>query len=41
MIDIKKEELEEFENILNKQFIYSRFYDEDFIYANGDYSKAL
>jgi hypothetical protein len=41
MLDIKKDELEAFEYIINKNFDYNRQFDTDFIYANGDYQKAL
>jgi hypothetical protein len=41
MIDIRKEELEAFEDIVNKQFGYSRHFDEDFICAHGNYDRAL
>jgi hypothetical protein len=41
MIDIKKEDIEAFEQIINKQFGYSRHFDEDFLHAAGNYERAL
>lgn len=41
MLDIKKDELQAFESIITKNISYSRQFDQDFIYANGDYEKAL
>ena len=41
LLDIKKDEIESFEHIIKQNFSYSRQYDTDFIYANGNYEKAL
>lgn len=41
MLDIKKDELEAFEEIIQRNFSYSRQFDNDFIVANGDYQKAI
>jgi hypothetical protein len=41
MVDIRKEELEAFEELINRQIGYSRHFDEDFICANGDYARAI
>ncbi len=41
MVDIRKDELEAFEELVNRQIAYSRHFDEDFICANGDYDRAI
>jgi len=41
MIKIKQEELEAFEELISRQAKYSRNFDEEFIYSNGDYEKAI
>jgi hypothetical protein len=41
MVDIRKEELSAFEELINRQIGYSRHFDQDFICANGNYAKAM
>lgn len=41
MLDIRKDELEAFQQIITKNITYSRQFDQDFIYANGNYERAL
>jgi hypothetical protein len=41
MVGIRREELEAFEEVIDRQFGYSRHFDEDFICANGDYDRAI
>ena len=41
MLDIKKDEVEAFEYIIEKNFNYNRQFDVDFIVTNGDYELAL
>lgn len=41
MLDIRREELEAFEELVGRQFAYSRHFDEDFLQANGDYQRAI
>lgn len=41
MVQIKKEEFEAFEQIILRNFSYSRHFDEDFIQADGKYDVAI
>lgn len=41
MMQIKKDELEAFEYIIRRNYSYNRQFDTDFIYANGNYQKAI
>ena len=41
MLEIKKDELEAFEQIIKTSFDYNRQFDTDFIVADGNYEKAL
>lgn len=41
MVDIRKQDLEAFEDLIGKQFGYSRHFDQDFLQANGDYKRAM
>jgi hypothetical protein len=41
MVKLNKDEIEEFKKIITRQNFYSRQFDQDFIYANGDYKLAL
>ena len=41
MLDVRRQELAAFEELLGRQFGYSRHFDEDFLQAQGDYARAL
>lgn len=41
MVDIKKDQLEGFLQLIRQSFSYNRQFDTDFIFADGDYQRAI